>query len=323
MDIKLDNLAEDNVIDKNSHNKNNSILKNKNKEIVQNYKNYDEINKDDNVEDFNEKDYLDDDYNGEESEEKGEDEEDYQDDNQNEKEEYEEECQDNDNQNNNDHLKNDEKVEKYYPPNKFYYTLKNGKKGVFTFNDRHLNLESYVWNNLSNKQRQQFTVKKNKYIQTRVNEIKVNENYDKMVKKNLIDSLYLYKKKRILDNRSVKNNNNARLNNYKNYRNKNRSNNKYNINFKYNNNFNISNRRNKSYSSKNRRYRNKNQNFQYQRGSKKRRNWSNQNKRQNQNMSRLLNQNQELINQLKSRQFPNQQMGAMAFPMFMNPYQRF
>jgi hypothetical protein len=321
---KLDNLAEDNVFDKNIHNKNNSILKNKNKEIVQNYKNYDEINKDDNVDDFNEKDYLDDDYNGEESEEKGEDEEDYQDDdNQNEKEEYEEEYQDNDNQNNNDHLKNDEKVEKFYPPNKFYYTFKNGKKGVFTFNDRHLNLESYIWNNLSNKQRQQFTIKKNKYIQARVNEIKVNENFDKMVKKNLIDSLYLYKKKRISDNRSVKNNNNARLNNYKNYRSKNRSNNKYNINLKYNNNFNNSNRRNKSYSSKNRRYRNKNQNFQYQRGFKKRRNWSNQNKRQNQNMSRLLNQNQELINQLKSRQFPNQQMGAMAFPMFMNPYQRF
>ena len=321
---KLDNLAEDNVIDKNIHNKNNSILKNKNKEIVQNYENYDEINKDDNVEDFNEKNYLDDDYNGEESEEKEEDEEDYQDnDNQNEKEEYEEDWQDNDNQNNNDHLKNDEKVEKYYPPNKFYYTLKNGKKGVFTFNDRHLNLESYVWNILSNKQRQQFTIKKNKYIQMRVNEIKVNENYDKMAKKNLIDSLYLYKKKKISDNRSIKNNNNARLNNYKNYRSKKSGNNKYNINFKYNNNFNNSNRRNKSYSLKNRRYRNKNQNFQYRRGSKKRRNWSNQNKRQNQNMSRLLNQNQELINQLKSRQFPNQQMGAMAFPMFMNPYQRF
>jgi hypothetical protein len=320
---KVDNLAEDNVIDKNIHNKNKSILKNENKEIVQKYKNYDEIDKDDNAEDFNEKDYLDDDYDGEESEEKEEDV--YQDNNnQDEKEEYEEDYQNNNNQNNNDHLKNDEKVEKYYPPNKFYYTFKNGKEGVFTFNDRHLNLESYVWNNLSNKQRQQFTIKKNKYIQTRVNEIKVNENYDKMVKKNLIDSLYLYKKKRISDNRSFKNNNNARLNNYRNYRSKNRSNNKYNVNFKYNNNnFNNSNRRNKSYRSKNRRYRNKNQNFQYQRGSKKRRNWSSQNKRQNQNMSRLLNQNQELINQLKSRQIPNQQMGAMAFPMFMNPYQRF
>ena len=323
---KIDNLAEDNVIDKNIHKKSNSILKNKNKEIVQNYKNYDEIDKDDNVEDFNENDYLDDDYNGEdldddyngeESEEKEEDEENYQDnDNQNEKEKYEEDYQDN--QSNNDHLKNDEKVEKYYPPNKFYYTLKNGKKRVFTFNDRHLNLESYVWNNLSNKQRQQFTIKKNKYIQTRVNEIKVNKNYDKMVKKNLIDSLYVYKKKRISDNRSVKNNNNARLNNYKNYRNKNRSNNNYNNNF--NNKFN---RRNNSYNSKNRRFRKRGQNFQYQRGFKKRKNWSNQNKRQNQNISRLLNQNQELINHLKLRQIPNQQLGSMAFPMFMNPYQRF
>lgn len=309
-----------------SNNKEKDVVENKIDNLAKN-----KIDKDDNVE---EKEYFDEDYNeGEEEEDDYEEE--YQDNEIQNKNDHlkKEDYQDNENQNNNNQLEN-EKDEKYYLSNKFYYTLKNGKKRVFTFNDRHLNLESYDWDNLSNKQKQQFTIKKNKYIQKRINEIKVNENYDKMAKKNLIDSLYLYKKKRIPDNRPAKNNNNARLNNYKNYRSKNRSNNNYNINFKYNNNFNRRNksynfnnnfnRRNKSYNLKNRIYRNRGQNFQYQRGSKKRRNWSIQNKRQNQNMSRLLNQNQELINQLKSRQIPNQQMGAMVFPpMLMNPYQRF